>query len=324
MAWNGSDSGAANSTQRTQSARDAKNAKTGERGRAGRETLPGGGRGAPALPKWWRGAAALAIVVVGGGLAWWWVGGRGGASVPDVPEVAHVPSLIKEQRPAAGGHAGRVTLPVATNAPTPAKPETPPPFQKRPGTLQLPDGTVLTFPAPKGDEIRKVYAYGHLYECDSKGNFRDISKRQLFHTAFEANFLGLANADKPFIPAFLTGLDPDEVKKFLQKPYQPIGDETVEEKAELQAYDEMRAAALQYMDEGGSFDDFVGYFAQQVKDERKTNALCLREVMTLYKEGRVVEAKEMAEAANALKEQKGLKPFKVPVHVQEAFDAIQE
>ena len=114
------------------------------------------------------------------------------------------------------------------------------------------------------------------------------------------------------------------MKKFLQKPYQPIGDETVEEKAELQAYDEMRAAALQYMDEGGSFDDFVGYFAQQVKDERKTNALCLREVMTLYKEGRVVEAKEMAEAANALKEQKGLKPFKVPVHVQEAFDAIQE
>ena len=217
-----------------------------------------------------------------------------------------------------------MTLPVATNAPTPAKPETPPPFRKRPGALQLPDGTVLTFPAPKGDEIRKVYAYGHLYECDSKGNFRDVSKRQLFHTAFEANFLGLANADKPFIPAFLTGLDPDEVKKFLQKPYQPIGDETAEEKAELQAYDEMRAAALQYMDEGGSFDDFVGYFAQQVKDERKTNALCLREVMTLYKEGRVVEAKEMAEAANALKEQKGLKPFKVPAHVQEAFDAIQE
>ena len=89
MAWNGSDSGVGNSTQ---SARDAKNAKAGAVGHAGRVTLPGGGRGAPALPKWWRGAAALAIVVVGGALAWWWVAGRR-THVPDVPEVAHVPSL---------------------------------------------------------------------------------------------------------------------------------------------------------------------------------------------------------------------------------------
>lgn len=209
--------------------------------------------------------------------------------------------------------------PVTNSAP--AKPE-PPPFVKRPGAMQLPNGKVLTFPAPKGDEIRKVYAYGHMYECDSEGNFRDVTKRQLFHTAFEANFLGLAIEDKPFIPAFLTGLDQEEVKQILTKNYEPIGDETEEEMAQLKAYDDMRCAALQFMEEGGTFDEFVDYFAKQVKDERETNALCLREVMTLVKEGKLEEARDMAEAANRLKEKKGLKPLKLPAHVQAAFDEM--
>ncbi len=88
MAWNGSDGGASSSTQRTPSARDAKNAKVGERGasRTPRPTV--------------RGLLALAIVVAGGGLAWWFVAGSR-ASVPEVPDVADVPSRVKEQRPAA-------------------------------------------------------------------------------------------------------------------------------------------------------------------------------------------------------------------------------
>ncbi|MBR3922558.1 MAG: hypothetical protein IKJ45_05560, partial [Kiritimatiellae bacterium] len=69
--------------------------------------------------------------------------------------------------------------------------------------------------------------------------------------------------------------------------------------------------------------EFVDYFANQVKKERQTQAMCLREVMTLYKEGKIAEAKEMAEAAAALKEKQGLKSFKRPPHVLEAFDAIQ-
>ena len=139
----------------------------------------------------------------------------------------------------------------------------PPEFVKRPGALQLPDGKVLTFPAPKEGEIRKVYAYGHMYECDHLGNFRNVTRRQLFKTAFEANFLGLAVADKPFIPASLKGLDQEDVKKMLLKPYEPKGDETEEETEQVRAYDAMRATALQFMEESGAFDDFVDYFANR-------------------------------------------------------------
>jgi len=198
-----------------------------------------------------------------------------------------------------------------------------PKFVKKAGQLQLPDGQVLTFPPPKEGEKRKVYAYGHMYECDHLGNFTDVTPRKLFHSAFEGNFLALATERAAFIPAFLTGLDQDEVKKILLKDYQPIGDETDDEMEQLKAYDDMRCAALQYMDEGGTFDDFVEYFAKQAKEERQVNATCLREVMTLYKEGKVAEAKEMAIASDMLKEKKGLKSFKLPNHVIDAFEAIQ-
>ncbi len=214
--------------------------------------------------------------------------------------------------------------PIAKPAPAPAKPEPPKPeYVKKPGQLQLPNGKILTFPPPAEGETRKVYAYGHLYECDHLGNFKDISKRPLFKTAFEENLLALASESKPFIPAFLMGLDETEVAKMLAKNYEPKGDETEEEKERLKAYDEMRAAALEYMGQGGKFDDFVGNIATFVQKERQTRANCLREVMTLYKQGKVAEAKEMANAAKILTDREGYKAIRLPPHVQQAFDEVQ-
>ena len=265
-----------------------------------------------------RGALAALVVVVGAGLAWWLVS-RPASTEPE-PRPAHgKPAAVPKPSAPKPAKAGATNA--QSKAEKPAKPE-PPPFQKRPGAMQLPDGKVLTFPAPKEGEIRKVYAYGHMYECDHLGNFKDVTPRKLFHTAFEGNFLALAVEGKTFIPAFLTGLDPKEVRAMLEKNYQPIGDETEEEMAQLKAYDDMRCAALQYMEEGGSFDDFVMDFANYEKKSRETNAMCLREVMTLCKEGKIQEAKEMAEAATKLMEQKGLRPFKLPPHVKAAFESM--
>ena len=197
-------------------------------------------------------------------------------------------------------------------------------YVKKPGQMMLPNGKILTFPPPKEGEVRKLFAYGHMYECDHLGNFRDVTQRRLFHTAFEANFLRLAQEGKSYIPTFLTGLDEADVKKMLEKNYTPIGDETEEEWASLKAYDEMRCAALSYMEQGGKFDDFVKEYAAFDRKQREAKALGLKEVMTLYKQGRVAEAKEMATASNLMMEKNGYKPIKFPKHVQEAFDAMPD
>jgi hypothetical protein len=210
----------------------------------------------------------------------------------------------------------KVEKPVAAPSPKPEKPA----FVKKPGSLQLPDGQVLTFPVPKPGETRKVYAHGRTYECDHEGNFRDITPRKLFKTAFELNFLGLAQEGKPYIPAFLTGLDEADVRRMLLKNYEKIGDETPEEMAALKAYDDMRCAALEYMDQGGKFDDFVAEYAAFDKDQRLSRAMCVGEVMKLYREGKIQDAFETAIAANKLMEKKGFKPIRLPPRVADEFN----
>ena len=237
------------------------------------------------------------------------------------------PKSDKVKKPSPEANAAQPT-PAAKKPSTPSIPKTPKasksnqPFTKRPGALQLPDGKVLTFPPPKPGAVRLVHAYGHTYECDSEGNFRDITPRKLFHTAFEGNFLALAVEGRSFIPAFLTGLDEKDVRAMLTKKYEPIGDESEDELAQLKAYDEMRNAALDYMDQGGSFDDFVNEFAKFEKDRRHTQAVCLREIMTLYKQGKLAEAKEMSKAADAVMSENGFKPMRLPAHVREALDKL--
>ena len=240
--------------------------------------------------------------------------GEGGVATRQPP-----PAVVHDGE---GAVATRHGPPVAeTNAP--ARKGAGDGYVKRAGQLRLPDGQVLTFPPPAEGETRLVHAYGHTYECDHLGNFRDITPRRLFDTAFEANFFALAQSEGRFIPAFLTGLDEADVKAMLVKGYTPKGDETEEEMARLKAYDEMRCAVLEYMEQGGRFDDFVSGVADFEREQRQARAAGLREVMTLVKQGRVEEARRMAEEADRLLREKGFAPIRLPAHVREAFGVVE-
>lgn len=192
-------------------------------------------------------------------------------------------------------------------------------YVKKPGQMMLPNGKVLTFPPPGEGEIRTVVGGGKTWECDGEGGWRDVTPRQLFKTAFEANFLGLSVEGRSFIPAFLTGLDQDAVVEMLKKDYVPVGDETEDELAQIAAYDEMRAIALDYIDQGGSFDDFVTEIASYERAQRKMHAASMKQVMTLFKEGRIDEAKARAAELDEVLAGQGYKPLRLPAHVRRAF-----
>ena len=70
------------------------------------------------------------------------------------------------------------------------KPEKPP-FVKKPGTMQTPDGRVLTFPVPAEGEFRIVHSHGAVYKCDHEGNWIDITPKPVFDNAFEENLIGM-------------------------------------------------------------------------------------------------------------------------------------
>lgn len=263
--------------------------------------------------------ATGALVVVAAGvlcLCFWpegrqdGVGKVGTAGAEGLPPSAAMGTPALDAKPSAARPERR-----APTAPA-AKPKQVKEFVKRPGALQLPDGRVLTFPPPKEGEIRKVYSHGRMYACDHLGNFEDITPRDLFHTPFEANFFALAQADGAFIPAFLTGLDPKEVRAYLTKPYQPIGDETEKEREQLKAYEELRQAVLEYMDQGGSFDEYVLETARFEKHQRQAHAVGLRSIATLIKAGKIEEAKQMRLAVDQAMKQQGYNPVKLPARFE--------
>lgn len=260
---------------------------------------------------------ALVVVAAGVLCLCFWPEGRqdglekvGTAGAEGLPPSAATGAPASDAKPSAARP--------GTSAPTApaAKPKQAKEFVKRPGALQLPDGRVLTFPPPKEGEIRKVYSHGRMYACDHLGNFEDITPRDLFHTPFEANFFALAQADGAFIPAFLTGLDPKEVRAYLTKPYQPIGDETEKEREQLKAYEELRQAVLEYMDQGGSFDEYVLETARFEKHQRQAHAVGLRSIATLIKAGKIEEAKRMRLAVDQAMKQQGYNPVKLPARFE--------
>ena len=160
-----------------------------------------------------RGALAALAVVLGAGLAWWLVSRP--VSTEPAPEPAHgKPAAVP--KPVAPKPAKADATNAQAKAEKAAKPE-PPPFQKRPGAMQLPDGRVLTFRPPKEGEFRIVHSHGSTYKCDHLGNWEDVTPKPVFDNSFEEALVGMATTVN-FIPGMLLGLDEKEAIRMLTKP----------------------------------------------------------------------------------------------------------
>ena len=192
-------------------------------------------------------------------------------------------------------------IPPAVSKPATAKdkPENPekPPFVKRPGSMQLPDGRVLTFKPPKEGEFRIVHSHGSTYKCDHLGNWEDVTPKPVFDNSFEEALVGLATTGN-FIPGMLMGIDYDDAIKMLTKPVviNPDDPEDVVEKKEAVAA--AKEAILDYMKDGASLDDFVMEMRKQVVKERFIRGTALKEIVASLKEGRAQDAADMRDAAN--------------------------
>jgi len=300
MAWNGS-GGAADAPR------------SGERRRAA-----GGGAKPRPVPSArakspLRGALAALAVAIGAGLAWWLVSRP--ASTEPAPEPAHgkpaaTPSAPK---PAKAGMTN-----VQAKAEKAAKPE-PPPFQKRPGAMQLPDGRVLTFRPPKAGEFRIVHSHGSTYKCDHLGNWEDITPKPIFDNTFEETLVGLATTGN-FIPGMLMGIDYDDAIKMLTKPVVINPDDPEDVVAKKEAVAAAKEAILDYMKDGASLDDFVMEMRKQVVKERFIRGMALKEIVASLKEGRAQDAADMRDAANKMLENDNLRPMNLPAHIEQAIE----
>ena len=164
-----------------------------------------------------------------------------------------------------------------------------------------------------------MFASGHTYEAFPDGSFRDITPRKLFDTPFENQFQNVMVDGHISIATFLVGLDEDKVIELLRKPVVFEVEDTDEERETKEAMVEMKQAALDYIEAGGTFDEFITESETFVKQERSLKAKGLRSVMERYKEGDYAGARERAEAVNAALEEQGFRKITFPPHVKAAL-----
>ena len=261
----------------------------------------------------WLLAGVVALAIAGGALLYFIVGG-------DAPSAAEATRAKASEKPAsrpprlAPTNAVRAAV---TNASV--KTPEPPPFKKRPGAMQLPDGRVLTFKPPKEGEFKIVHSHGAVYKCDHLGNWEDVTPKPVFDNAFEESLVGLATSGS-FIPGVLMGLDYDYVIKMLTKPVVVDPGDPEDVVAKKEAVAAAKEAILDYMKDGASFDDFVMDMRRQVATERAIRGMALKEIVGLLKAGRREEAADMRDAAEQLMERKTGGRLTLPAHIESSLE----
>ena len=177
----------------------------------------------------------------------------------------------------------------------------------------LPGGQVITFKPPKEGEVRIVHGLnGIKYECDSEGNWRDVTPKKLFDNPIENHLIGLSVENGSFIPAFMMGYDTNEVMKALHKDVVINADDSPAVVAKKEAVAEMKRVILDYIDQGGTYDGFISEMAEYVKSERKVKARALSKISKLLKEGKIEEACAYRDEINKVLDEQQYSTLKLP------------
>ena len=230
-------------------------------------------------------------------------------SAPDYPDAA-APSDEPSSEPpdvVAAAPAAPAAAP-ATNA-----------YVKRPGQMMLPGGQVITFKPPAPGEKRRVFAMNKIYECDSEGNWEDVTPKKLFDNPVENHVEQLALENRSFIPAFMTGFDTNEVMKALQRDVVIDEGDPPDIVARKEAVAEMKGVILDYIAGGGTYDGFIHEMAAYVKAERKIKGRAISKIAQLVKAGDIEGAKAYLDECNGVLEQQEYTKLQLPRHILEAM-----
>lgn len=192
-----------------------------------------------------------------------------------------------------------------------------------PGQMTLPDGRVLRFPTPKEGEYRIVHSHGKTYKCDHLGNWEDVTPKPIFDNSFEENLIGLSMDGGHFMPGMLMGLDQKTVMAMLNKKVvvNPDDPEDVVEKKKAVA--EAKGIILDYIKQGGTFEQFVMEMRDLSVQERKVKSIAMKDIVGLLKEGRVEDAAYYRRSLDHQLVKEGLSPVKLPSHITGILEQVK-
>ena len=257
---------------------------------------------------------AAALVVVAGVAVWFSHRPKRPTPKPVAPTVQQPEKPVAKPEP-------KVEEPAE---PVPA--QTPPveqkvvvPIQGNIGTVTLSNGKSLRVQLPAPGKTATLHAQGSVLEIDSEGNVRDVTPRKLFDTAFENQMIGMAIQGGTFIPAFLKGMSQEDVVKLLQKPVVQDPQDTEADVAKKEAVAKLKELMLDYINNGGKYEDFIDEVAAYAKEEKGYKVEGMRNLISLLKQGKVEDAKAYRALFDQEMTEKGFGQLRLPAHIEEAL-----
>lgn len=175
----------------------------------------------------------------------------------------------------------------------------------------------LTFPPPRPGVKTHVVTRKGVFEVTSDGTTNQLERiNPLFDNPFE-NMLGsIVTPGGFFIPAVINRMSEQEIMEILKRPITIFSDDSEEVQAKKEAVAALKAAMVEYIDKGGSYQTYIAEMQNVVREERTLTTEGRRGVMTLLLSGNVEGAKEYYKTANEALQAKGLPPMKIPERYQ--------
>lgn len=192
-------------------------------------------------------------------------------------------------------------------------------YVKAAGKMLTDDGRTLSFEAPKEGEFRTVYSHGKVYQCDSNGNFEDVTPKPIFKTAFENNLVGMAVEGGFFMPGMLTGYNQDEIAALLVKKVEISPDDPPDVVAKKEAVAALKQDIMDYIKAGGTFDEYVTEMRAQTVRERSLKTEGLKEIVKMLKDGDAEGAAMFRKKFDELAAKQGMRPLKLPSRIADAL-----
>lgn len=190
---------------------------------------------------------------------------------------------------------------------------------KKPGQITLPDGQILTFTPPKNGDVKKIISSGKIYECDSKGNFKDITPQMPFDNSFENLLVELSIEDGMFVPGLLMGYSTDDVMFMLKKDVIINDDDPDDIKAKKNAVAEIKKIILEYIEGGGTFEEFVHSVGIYSAEERKIKRNGIHKIIRLINDDKIEDARLFEEEFNKVLQTYNFGPLKLPKKIKDAL-----
>lgn len=275
----------------------------------------------------WKRVVPLAVLVVLAAVVAWRLADARKRVPPAAGNVAATP-----ERPAAAPAAERAVArpecqsrladePPALQEVPAAAPQEPPPQRivpaGRAGYYRMPDGTEFRFRLPPEGQTASLKVKGVLYRFDSEGNFTDISKPKVFDNPVENQLVGLSVEGGSFAPGLMMRHSDEDIAAALRKPVVINEDDPDDVREKKEAVAAMKREILAYMEQGGTYEDFVTEMASMARQERKMKRDGIRKIVSMLEEGRADEARDFYETYNRLLQESGYSALKLQMGLKE-------